>query len=121
MLEAAMGIISNVSGGDLTKQSQEWQDAARNWLEAYGRNPFGTGSTGPQEPRIGHDIVTLREQRFEGVLNSLDTLMLYCGFVRDEREKLIKLIALLLQMPPAVGLPHDWIPQPKPTPAPETT
>lgn len=37
MIEAAMGIISNVGGGNWWGQSQEWQDAARKWLDAYAR------------------------------------------------------------------------------------
>lgn len=35
MLDAAMGIISNVDQGSWRNQSQEWQDAARKWLDAY--------------------------------------------------------------------------------------
>lgn len=37
MMDAAMGIISNVSGGNWWGQSPEWQDAARQWLDAYAR------------------------------------------------------------------------------------
>jgi hypothetical protein len=37
MLDAAMGIISNVSGGNWWGQSQEWQDAARQWLDSYAK------------------------------------------------------------------------------------
>lgn len=34
-VEAAWGIIANVSGGDWTKQSPEWQEAARRWEREY--------------------------------------------------------------------------------------
>jgi hypothetical protein len=37
MLDAAMGIISNVGQGNWDGQNQEWQDAARQWLDAYAR------------------------------------------------------------------------------------
>lgn len=37
MIDAAMGIISNVGSGNWNSQNQEWQDAARQWLDAYAR------------------------------------------------------------------------------------
>lgn len=40
MLEAAMGIICNVSGGDLDKQSPMWTEAARRWIAEYGELEF---------------------------------------------------------------------------------
>lgn len=38
-VEGAWGLIANVSGGDWTKQSEEWQAAAKRW-----RNKFVTGT-----------------------------------------------------------------------------
>lgn len=35
MLEAAFGLICNVSEGDFTVQTGEWQAAARRWIDAY--------------------------------------------------------------------------------------
>lgn len=37
MIDVAMGIISNVGSGNWQDQSQEWQSAARQWLDAYAR------------------------------------------------------------------------------------
>lgn len=37
MVEAAMGIISNVDLGGWTGQSEEWRRAAVAWLQAYDR------------------------------------------------------------------------------------
>ena len=34
-MEAAWGIIANVSGGDWSKQSKEWQDAAARWRDEF--------------------------------------------------------------------------------------
>jgi len=34
-LEMAWGIISNAGGGDWTKESKEWQDAAARWRDTY--------------------------------------------------------------------------------------
>ena len=34
-LELAWGIISNSSGGDWTRESEEWQEAARKWRDMY--------------------------------------------------------------------------------------
>ena len=35
LLDQADTIIANVGGGDWWGQSQEWQDAARQWRDAY--------------------------------------------------------------------------------------
>lgn len=35
-LEYAMTIICNAGGGDWTKESKDWQVAARKWVDDYG-------------------------------------------------------------------------------------
>jgi hypothetical protein len=35
LAETAWGIIANAGGGDWTKETQEWQDAAARWRDAY--------------------------------------------------------------------------------------
>jgi hypothetical protein len=35
VLEAAWGIIANAGGGDWTKETQMWQDAAARWRDRY--------------------------------------------------------------------------------------
>ena len=35
LLEEAWGIIANAGGGDWTKESPEWQEAAARWREKY--------------------------------------------------------------------------------------
>lgn len=35
LIELAWGIIANAGGGDWTKESQEWQEAAKKWRDDY--------------------------------------------------------------------------------------
>jgi hypothetical protein len=37
LLELAWGIIANASGGDWTKETAEWQEAAAKWRDKYWR------------------------------------------------------------------------------------
>lgn len=36
LLEYGMTIICNAGGGDWTKESKDWQEAARKWVDQYG-------------------------------------------------------------------------------------
>lgn len=42
MLEAAMGLICNASGGDWTKESPEWQSLAEKWMRSYSPAPVAS-------------------------------------------------------------------------------
>ena len=35
LLEVAWGLIANAGGGDWTKETPEWQDAAARWRDNY--------------------------------------------------------------------------------------
>lgn len=46
LLDAALGIISNVGQGNWDRETTEWQQAARRWLEAYQRHIADSEVTG---------------------------------------------------------------------------
>ena len=37
IIEAAWGVIANAGGGDWTKETPEWQEAAARWRDEYHR------------------------------------------------------------------------------------
>lgn len=42
LLDAAWGVIANVSGGNWTKQDAEWRERAERWRDQYTAAPSGT-------------------------------------------------------------------------------
>ena len=66
-LELAWGIIANSSGGDWSRESKKWQEAARKWRDMYhhildkrfytvGVTPEDTKEKNKAEPNIADDF-----------------------------------------------------------------